>query len=147
MTHGYQPDKTRVPAGVAVIIKNTAGNTLGIKRIGAHGHGLWSVPGGWVSEADPDLETTAVREVWEEVGLNIQKQNVSFLGLTRDIHREGVHDVCLWYEVTSWDGTPRNANPDRIAELVWLDFTYVSAKTLSGLFLPLRNALTMRIVR
>jgi len=59
----------RPKVGVGVIVMND-GKVLMGKRKGAHGEGTWSFPGGHL-EFGETLEACALREVAEEVGVNI----------------------------------------------------------------------------
>jgi 8-oxo-dGTP pyrophosphatase MutT (NUDIX family) len=50
---------------------------------GVHG-GQVSLPGGKMEEEDVDLETTAIRETFEEIGIQIERQNV--IGALSDLN-------------------------------------------------------------
>ena len=58
-----------VRVGVAVIIMRQNTILLG-ERIGAHGANTWATPGGHL-EFGEAVEQCAIREVYEETGLNL----------------------------------------------------------------------------
>jgi 8-oxo-dGTP diphosphatase len=58
------------PKIAATAIIQRQGRVLLIRRAGEVGHGLWSMPGGYVDRGEP-AEAAAVREAWEETGLEV----------------------------------------------------------------------------
>ena len=60
-----------VRVGVAVIIMRQNTILLG-ERIGSHGANTWATPGGHL-EFGESVEQCAIREVFEETGLNVSK--------------------------------------------------------------------------
>mgnify|MGYP000485579306 FL=1 len=70
-----------VRVGVAVIIMRQNTILLG-ERIGAHGANTWATPGGHL-EFGESVEQCAIREVFEETGLNISQ--ITKLDFTNDI--------------------------------------------------------------
>ena len=72
--------KKNVRVGVGVFVTKN-GEFLMIKRVGAHGADTWAPPGGHM-EFGETWEQTAIREVYEETGLNVG--NAQFVGLTND---------------------------------------------------------------
>ncbi len=58
------------PKIAATAIVHRQGRVLLIRRAGEVGHGLWSMPGGYVDRGEP-AEAAAVREAWEETGLEV----------------------------------------------------------------------------
>lgn len=112
-------DMGRVLSGAACLIWGGEPDwpeLLLIQRTGAHGADTWAPPGGWV-DAGEDPAETVVREVWEEVSLELR--TVEFRGYTFDRHPEGIEGVTLWFSCKDWAGTPRRAYGARVKEAEW----------------------------
>ncbi|CQH36155.1 ADP-ribose pyrophosphatase [Yersinia frederiksenii] len=85
-----------VMVGVGVIIVNQQGDILLGKRCSQHAP-YWSIPGGHM-EVGESFEQAAIREVFEETGLDIN--NIKVIALCNNIatwREEGKHtvSVCL----------------------------------------------------
>lgn len=101
--------------GVGVIVRR--GDELLLqRRTGAHGAGTWALPGGHL-EWNESLEDCAVREVREEVGLDVI--GVRFVGITNDrMLDEDRHYLTVFVEA-EWHGEPKVLESHRSAELGW----------------------------
>lgn len=136
----YRPNADRVPAGTATIIVNFAAlRVLLLRRTGAHGAGTWGTPGGWLEAGERPVRG-ACREVWEEVGLNVDADSLDLVGVTNTVFPEGVTSVCLWYTAYRWIGEARNTNPDRITEIEWWPYRALYERQ-DELFLGLQQAI------
>lgn len=122
-----QPNRPRV--GVGVIITHKGKVLLG-KRIGHHGSGFWSPPGGHL-ELFESWEDCAKREAMEECGVTIS--NIRAVGYTNDIHREeSVHYVTLILEGLYTGGTISVHEPTKWQRWEWFSWD----KLPTPLFLP-----------
>jgi len=118
--------------GVGVIIKKD-GKVLLQKRIGAHGEGTWCFPGGHL-EFGESPEQTALREVKEEVNVDIAKPRV--VGLTNDIMRaDKKHYVTIFVEAEYAGGEARIGEPDKLKEIGWFALDNLP----KPLFIPVKN--------
>lgn len=105
------------------------------KRMGAHGEGSWSVPGGHL-EYGETFAQTAAREVLEETGVEIQ--NIRFGAITNDIfEKEGKHYVTIWMLSEYANGEATIREPDKYIDQDWFDFDSLPAP----LFLPWQQLL------
>lgn len=145
MNKSYQPTTKRVPCGTAIIIwlDKSKRSLLTINRIGAHGAGKISVPGGWVDPGEDPAEAI-IRETWEEVGLTVT--DLKFRGYTYDLHPEGVEDVCLWFEATDWLGHARSTDPDRISRVSWMPLVEFIGLPEHKMFCPVQNLIKKGII-
>ncbi|HEX7368105.1 MAG TPA: NUDIX domain-containing protein [Candidatus Saccharimonadales bacterium] len=127
----------RPRVGVACFIWKD-GKFLVHKRIGSHGHGTWSVPGGHL-EFGESFEACARREVREEVGLEIQ--NVRMLAVTNDIFEdEHKHYISIWLEADWKAGEARSMEPDKGANLTWRTFSDLPQPLFEPCWQNLRQA-------
>jgi 8-oxo-dGTP diphosphatase len=124
------PENPRV--GVGVIVKK-GDRVLLIRRLGAHGQGTWSTPGGHL-EYGESPEACATRETKEETGVDIA--NVCALGYTNDVFEgSGRHYITLWMAGEHRSGEATVAAPYEASEVGW----YAWDALPEPLFLPLRN--------
>lgn len=113
--------KTTHPrVGLGVIVQNADGKILVLRRAGPHAP-YYSIPGGSL-EAGETFEQGAARELQEECGISIAAPAV--IALTNNLEtyaQEGTHFVSVILLVTSYTGTPTLLEPDKHAELAWVD--------------------------
>jgi len=84
--------------------------------------GKWNAPSGFL-DYDEDLEDCAVREVFEETGVKIKKEDVKMFQLDSDPKR--TNQVVLARFFANYDGDPdvlttENAEPDEVEEVKWV---------------------------
>jgi 8-oxo-dGTP diphosphatase len=108
-----------VRVGVATLVWRNGKFVVG-KRLGSHGDGTWSIPGGHL-EFGETWQQCAAREVLEETGMHIK--NIRFLAITDDMFpANGKHYVTIWAEA-DWDSMePTIMEPDKLVELDWATF-------------------------
>lgn len=122
----------RPGVGVGVFVKKE-GKILLQKRVGAHGAGTWSLPGGHL-EYGESPEQAAMREAKEE--LNVDVKNPRVIGLTNDINAgEGKHYITIFVEADYAGGEPKINEPDRTSEIMWS----APGELPQPLFVPLKN--------
>lgn len=122
--------KKRPSVGVGIFVFKDGKFLLG-KRIGKHGYGTWSVPGGYL-EFGETFEECAVREVLEET--NVKISNIKFYTSVNNIfHDENKHSITI-FMFSDWkSGQPKITEPDKFTHVDWYDFQNLPAP----LFLPL----------
>ena len=125
--------------GIGVFVFKDGKFLMG-RRIGSHGDGDWSIPGGHL-EFGETFEQTAKREALEETGLTIK--NVRFGAVTNDyFEKESKHYVTIWV-MSDWDsGKERIIEPDKFINMQWHDFDSLPAP----LFLPWQQLLNSQFV-
>ena len=105
-----------VVAGVAVLIWR-GDEVLLVKRAHSHGTGNWAPPGGHL-EFDETFSECAVREVREEVGIEIGEPH--FLGITRDVFEEaGRSYVTIWMQAGYISGEATAKATRELSEIGW----------------------------
>lgn len=120
--------------GVGVLIFREGQLLLG-QRLGSHGAGDWSAPGGHL-EFGETPQQCAEREVWEETGLTL---GATTLGpFTNDVFPvEQKHYVTLFVLAHAASGTPQRCEPEKCAGWQWFDLDNLP----QPLFAPLRSLL------
>ena len=112
---GNQPHfKRLIPAASALIIHQ--GKVLFIQRAQELARGKWAFPGGSVKNGDKNVEQTALREIKEEVGLDIKI--LRLLGVYSTWEYEPNYEIsCFVAESEDDKVTPS----DEIMDWKWLD--------------------------
>lgn len=120
----------KVGLGVYIIKDNKV--LLG-KRIGKHGNGFWSAPGGHL-EFGESWEECARRETLEEAGIEIK--NLRFVGLTNDIHEaEDKHYVTIAMLADYDSGEVKIMEPEKLERWDWFAWDELPVP----LFLPMQH--------
>jgi 8-oxo-dGTP pyrophosphatase MutT (NUDIX family) len=105
----------------AHMILNSSGRILLTCRApGLAAGGWWQVPGGHL-EATESVLGCALRETLEEVGVVVAPADARFVHLSHYRTAAGASRLAVFFEATSWQGTPRNLEPDRCTALGFFD--------------------------
>jgi 8-oxo-dGTP diphosphatase len=122
---------------VAAALTNQAGEILLQKRPeGRQMAGLWEFPGGKV-EAGESPESALVRELNEELGIQVEPQNLIPLIFASE-PLEGRNLLLLLYRCNSWRGEPEALDA---AEIRWLRPQDMPALPMPPADIPLVSAL------
>lgn len=131
MVKRLYPKQPIVGVGAIIICD---GKILLEKRKGEPGRGKWSIPGGLV-ELGESVETTVVREVKEETGLDVEKpEHIDVVdNITKDANGEiKYHFIILDYFVKLKGGTL--AVGSDAEELRWVSLNEVEKYDLTKTF-------------
>ncbi|PIR77380.1 MAG: hypothetical protein COU30_02820 [Candidatus Magasanikbacteria bacterium CG10_big_fil_rev_8_21_14_0_10_38_6] len=109
-----------VRVGTAVFIIKDGDLILLGKRINAHGHGTWAVPGGHL-EFGESWEDCAKREVMEETGLSVGKV-AFFTAINNFFEKEDKHYVTLCFTAEYTGGEPELCEPEKCEGWEWFDW-------------------------
>lgn len=143
-------DKPKVGVGFGVIILKDGKVLLGKRHEDPekassllHSAGTWTMPGGKLHFGE-SLNEGACREVLEETGIKINKDDLKLISLTNDIV-ETAHFITVGFLCEDFEGEPQVLEPDEITEWKWFDLNELP----SPLFLPsekvLKNYLSKEI--
>lgn len=117
---------TKPPVSTAIIVQD--GRVLMARRREREGKLLWAFPGGGI-EAGETPEEAAVREVAEEVGLEVAAVQV----LGDRVHpQSGVHMTYVACSVIS--GEASVVDDEELAEVLWLEHGQIPEYVPWGLF-------------
>lgn len=98
------------------------------KRKGGYKPGTVGVPGGRI-ELNEGIEETVSRELQEETGI-IPKE-FKYVGVVRNDQRESVF-VHFVFACTTFEGEPRNMEPDKCEGWDWHSFDDLPSNILPG---------------
>lgn len=122
----------RPAVGIGVLVQKD-GKFLFGKRVGKHGRGTWSVPGGFL-EYGEEFAECAAREVMEETGIKI-KNIRPYTTVNNIFHDENSHSITI-FMLSDWDsGEPKITEPDKFVDIGWYDFKDLP----QPLFLPIKQ--------
>ena len=122
--------KDRPSVGVGVLIWKDGKFLMG-KRVGKHGAGTWSAPGGYL-EYGETFEEGAAREALEETGVKIK--NLEFVTAVNNLFPdEQKHTITIWMRSDWESGDPQTIEHDKFVEVGW--FTHDTLP--DELFVPL----------
>lgn len=109
----------------AVIVHDRAAGRVVLLQRGPHakfGQGMWDLPLGKSEPGEPITET-AVRELYEETGLRVKPESLSVAHLVHGA--EGVQApngyLTVVFATHDWTGEPENREPDKHAEVRWVE--------------------------
>ena len=109
-----------IPTGVHVLLEK-AGRVLLMRRAGTgFFDGLYSLPGGHV-EAGESLCDTAVREMREELAIDIDRATLEIIGVVH--RRSDSNRIDFFMRAGRWSGEPVIAEPDKCDDLQWYERT------------------------
>lgn len=122
--------KDRPSVGIGVFVWKDGKFLMG-KRVGKHGTGTWSVPGGYL-EYGESFEECAGRETLEETGVHIK--DIRFMTATNNVfHNEQKHSITIFMSSNWQSGKPITVEPDKIVDIGWFTFDTLP----DNLFLPI----------
>ena len=105
-----------IPTGVHVLLER-GGEVLLMRRAGTGCFdGLYSLPGGHVEEGE-SLRATAVREMREELGIELAEDALAVLGVVH--RRSDTNRIDFFLRAQVWLGSPRIAEPNKCDDLRW----------------------------
>ena len=123
-------DGKRPHVGISSMVVHEEKVLLG-RRLGSHGAGQWSTPGGHL-EYGETIEACARRELFEETGL--KAKSLTLGPYTNDvIASDGKHYVTLFVFITEFEGSPACLEPEKCEGWQWFSLDRLPAP----LFTPL----------
>ncbi|MGC9310859.1 MAG: nucleotide triphosphate diphosphatase NUDT15 [Candidatus Aenigmatarchaeota archaeon] len=88
-----------------------------------HGEGTWTMPGGKV-EFGEKLRAAAVREVFEETGILLEKADLEIISVADDIGY-GAHFVTIGFLCRDFEGEAKVMEPDEITKWGWFSLNKI----------------------
>jgi ADP-ribose pyrophosphatase YjhB (NUDIX family) len=85
-----------------------------------HGEGTWTMPGGSLKFHE-DLKDAALREVLEETGIILKKDDLKIVSVTNDTVPDNHFVTIGWFCDKCENQEPKVMEPDEITEWRWFD--------------------------
>jgi len=108
----------RTPVDSLVLVERGGLLLLTRRSGGIYGSGCWAIPSGRV-EPDEDVVTATVRELNEELGIHVDEDDVTFVGVTHARPPDREARIGFGFLVSRWHGEPTIREPDKCADLLW----------------------------
>ena len=74
--------------------------------------------------------STIIREAKEEVGICIQKRDLKLLSVAQRFDGKNRHYVEYFFLTKNWQGNPKNIEPHKCEEIVWIEKNHISDKKI-----------------
>ncbi|MBO0654670.1 NUDIX domain-containing protein [Streptomyces triculaminicus] len=104
---------------VMVLLHRPDGRVLLLRRAGnVYASGLLAPPGGHLENGETVVDG-ALREVSEEVGVDIARPDLEFCHLVHHRSPEGDARLGVVFTAQRWSGEPHNQEPDKCSALIW----------------------------
>lgn len=109
---------------VHIIIRHGDDILLVLRSATGYEDGKYCLPSGHVEEGE-SFSAAAVREAREEVGLELNQNDVGFIYLQHRLAINELGEPEVWidafFDAGSWRGEPTNAEPDKHSQVAWCD--------------------------
>ncbi len=126
-------EQQRPKVGVGIMVLKNNKVLLGKRHDDAekassdlHGEGTWTMPGGKL-DFHETLINGAIRELGEEIGVNLKKEDLSLLTVQDDMVPDN-HYVTVGFICKNFADEPKVMEPDEITEWRWFDFNSLPEK-------------------
>jgi 8-oxo-dGTP pyrophosphatase MutT (NUDIX family) len=111
-----------LPCYVGIILQEKEKLFLVQRRNTNWAEGCWNFPGGLI-EKNEAPKIAAAREIYEEVGVIVNPADFKFVQVLY-VHKNETNTqdiIGFYFKTTTWQGVPRNNEPDKIIVAQWFD--------------------------
>ena len=134
---------TKVGIGLAVFRANPKTGIRQVllgKRMGSHGAGEWAFPGGHMEPLE-SFETTAKRELMEEVGPDFKVEDFSVVSVINLVEYAPKHYIDIGMQCWWVSGEPKIMEPNKCEFWEWFDVNNLPENKFSTVDRILSSAL------
>ena len=82
--------------------------------------GYYGLVGGKIEEKEL-IADALIREMYEEVGITVFKENLNFVHCLSFVGDEGVEVVAFVFKITEWQGCVVNGEPNKVVAIKWFE--------------------------
>lgn len=126
-------ERNKLPISVQLLLENQNKILLMKRKNTGYEDGKYSLPGGHV-EANEEIRKALIREAKEEIGININIEDVEFYKVLNRRVSENQEYVDFVFKTTRWSGNINNNEKDKCEEIIWVDKDNIPVNTLD--FIP-----------
>ncbi len=126
-------ERNKLPISVQLLLENQNKILLMKRKNTGYEDGKYSLPGGHV-EANEEIRKALIREAKEEIGININMEDVEFYKVLNRRVSENQEYVDFVFKTTRWSGNINNNEKDKCEEIIWVDKDNIPVNTLD--FIP-----------
>ena len=123
-------ERYKMPVTVQVMLFNKNNEVLLLKRHSTgFNDGLYGFVGGHV-EKNEQIVDAAIREVKEEIGVDINRENLYFKSVLNRKISKNIAYVDFVFMTKKWKGSINNMEPEKCSELVWADLNNLPSQIM-----------------
>ena len=126
-------ERNKLPISVQLLLENKNKILLMKRKNTGYEDGKYSLPGGHV-EANEEIRNALVREAKEELGIDINVENIEFYKVLNRKVSENQEYVDFIFKVTQWSGDIKNNEQDKCEKIIWANKEQIPENTLD--FIP-----------
>jgi 8-oxo-dGTP diphosphatase len=106
------------------------GEVLLAQRDGTgYADGDWNLPSGKL-ELGEDLVAAIIREAREEIGVEVERDDLEMVTSVHYLNPEGDARVGFFFRARSWRGEPYNAEPHKCSQIAWFPMDELPGNTV-----------------
>lgn len=123
-------ERFKMPVSVQVILFNQNDEVLLLKRKSTgFGEGLYGFIGGHVEQNEQVIDA-AIREVKEEIGIDINRKKLIFKSVMNRKVDENTEYIDFVFIAKEWQGNIINMEPEKCSELTWYQINNLPQNTI-----------------
>lgn len=114
-----EKERYKMPVSVQIMLFNENEEVLLLKRkTTGFGDGKYGFIGGHV-EKNEDVKKAIIREVKEEVDIELEERDLKFRNVLNRKVNENTEYIDFVFVAKEWKGNIKNMEPEKCSELIW----------------------------
>ena len=123
-------ERYKMPVSVKILLFNENGEVLLLKRKKTgFGDGEYGLIGGHVEKGE-NVKKAIIREVNEEIGIEIAENELQFRNIMNRKVNENIEYIDFVFTAKKWNGSIVNMEPEKCSELKWCSPDKLPSNTL-----------------
>ncbi len=126
-------DRHKVIPAVYILFRKDNQVLLLKRKNNGYRDGYFSLPAGHLDGGESAI-AAAAREAKEEVGVDVLPKQLHLVHTQHRVAESGDHErISLYFEIRTWQGEPKNTEPEKCSELLWADLDKLPPKLVPEL--------------